>query len=111
MEVTGTCRVTKAVGKVVVEPLFTKLCNIKVVECSLRFGLEKKVHKGSKHMQFVYTQDYTGRLYQQIQENKLTCIKSVTDASGIGRDAHFTSCHGAAMLIGESEEHGCQRSD
>lgn len=62
-------------------------------------------------MQFVNTQDYTGRLYQQIQENKLPCIQSVTDASRIGRDVHFTSCNGTAVNIGESEENGCQISD
>lgn len=32
-------------GKAVVELLFTKLCNMKIVECSLRFDLEKKLHK------------------------------------------------------------------
>lgn len=45
---TNTYRITKAVGKVVVELLFTKLCNIKIVECSLRFELEKKLHKEKK---------------------------------------------------------------
>lgn len=45
MEVINTYRVTKAVGKAVVELLFTKLYNIKIVECSLRFDLERKVHK------------------------------------------------------------------
>lgn len=62
-------------------------------------------------MQFFDTQDNTGRLYQQIQENKLPCIKSVRDASGLGRDVHFTSCSGTAVHTGESEENGCQRSD
>lgn len=107
-ELEATNRVTKAVHKAVVELLFTKLCNIKIAECLLRFDLGKKGHKGNQP----YAVCWYTKLHRQIipaDSRKQTRIKSVTDVSGIGRDVHFTSCNGTAVNIGESEENGCQK--